>query len=420
MSNLENGKTRVVVTGMGAISPIGNSVESFWEGIRAGKCGVGPITRFDSVDLTSKVAAEVKDFDPCDYMDIRATKRMALFSQYAVAAGSMAWADAKLDSLPPADLERVSILLGNGIGGIEVDSMAHKKLYDKGARRLPAMTIPKMICNEAAGNLSMHLGTKGAVHAIVTACASGTDAMGHALDAIRAGRADVVITGGTEATVTEYAMGGFCALKALSTGFNDNPQAASRPFDRDRDGFVMGEGSGILILESYEHAMERGATIYAELGGYGGTADAYHLTAPHPEGEGAIRAIKMALKDAQVEPEQVDYINAHGTSTPVNDPVETAAIKGAFGDHAYKLKVSSTKGMTGHCIGAAGALEAIVLIKSIEEGYFPATLNLENPDPACDLDYVPNEGQEGKIDVAMSTSLGFGGHNGVIVFKKAV
>ncbi len=413
-----NRPSKVVVTGMGAISPIGNSVETFWEAIRNGKCGVGPVTRFDSSQITSQVAAEVKNFDPKDYMDPRSANRMALFSQYAVAAGQMAWADAELDKRPPADLGRVSVFLGNGIGGIEIDSMAHKKLYDKGPKRLPAMTIPKMICNEAAGNLSISLGSKGAVHAVVTACASGTDAIGHALDAIRSGRADVVVTGGTEATVTVYAMGGFCALKALSTKYNETPERASRPFDKDRDGFVMGEGSGILVLESYEHAVRRDAPIYAELAGYGATADAYHLTAPHPDGEGAIRAIRLALQDAGLEPEAIQYINAHGTSTQVNDPVETTAIKGAFGDHAYRLKVSSTKGMTGHCIGAAGALEAIVSILAMRDGFYPATINLDSPDSGCDLDYVPNRGQTGTINAAMSTSLGFGGHNGVLAFKK--
>ena len=409
---------RVVVTGMGAISAIGVGVGELWNAVRTEQCGVGPITRFDASEFPCRIAAEVKDFKPEKYFDKRIVQRTATFSQFAMIAGEEAWKDAGLDKFSFDDPNRCAVLLGNGIGGLEIDDESHRKLYEKGPSKIPAMTIPKMIANEAAGNLSMHLGIRGAAHTLLTACASGTDAIGFALDRIRAGRADVVLTGGTESTVTAYGIGGFCQLKALSTKFNDAPQRASRPFDKDRDGFVMGEGAGILVIEELEHAQKRGAKIYAELAGYGATADAYHLTAPSPDGEGAARAIRLALEDAGLKPEDIDYINAHGTSTPTNDPVETAAIKLALGEHAYKIKVSSTKGMMGHSLGAAGGLEAIISILAIRDGFFPATLNLDEPDPLCDLDYVPNKGQQGNIRVTASTSLGFGGHNGVVVFKR--
>ncbi len=411
---------RVVVTGMGAISPIGVGINEFWNAIRTEQCGVGPITRFDASDFPCRIAAEVKDFKPEQYFDKRIVQRTAGFSQFAMIAGEEAWKDAGLDKFSFDDPNRCSVLLGNGIGGLEIDDESHRKLFEKGPSKIPAMTIPKMIANEAAGNLSMHLGIRGSAHTLLTACASGTDAIGFALDRIRAGRADVVLTGGTESTVTAYGIGGFCQLKALSTAFNDTPHRASRPFDKDRDGFVMGEGAGILVIEELEHARKRGARIYAELAGYGATADAYHLTAPSPDGEGAARAIRLALEDAALATTDIDYINAHGTSTPTNDPVETAAIKLALGEHAYKIKVSSTKGMMGHSLGAAGGLEAIISILAIRDGFFPATINLDEPDPLCDLDYVPNKGQSGTIRVAASTSLGFGGHNGVVVFKQFV
>jgi 3-oxoacyl-[acyl-carrier-protein] synthase II len=333
-------------------------------------------------------------------------------------AGQEAWKDARLDQFTFDDPNRCGVLLGNGIGGLEIDDESHRKMYEKGNTRIPAMTIPKMIANEAAGNVSMLLGIKGSAHVVVTACASGTDAIGFALDRIRSGRADVMLTGGTESTITEYGIGGFCQLKALSTNFNDTPQRASRPFDKDRDGFVMGEGAGILILEEWEHATRRGATIYAELAGFGASADAYHLTAPSPDGEGAARAIQLALQDAGLQPEDVDYINAHGTSTPTNDPVETKAIKTVFGKHAYKLAASSTKSMTGHALGAAGGIETVITALAVREGFFPATLNLDEADPECDLDYVPHEGRTGAIRSALSMSLGFGGHNSVVAVKK--
>jgi 3-oxoacyl-[acyl-carrier-protein] synthase II len=310
------------------------------------------------------------------------------------------------------------VILGNGIGGKEVDGEGYKTLFERGPGRISPMLIPKMIPNEAAGNISMALNAKGPVHTVVTACASSTDALGVALDAVRAGRADVVISGGTESALDELCVGGFCALKALSTKYNDTPQKACRPFDRERDGFIMGEGAGVLILEEYGHAVRRGARIYAEFAGYGGTGDAFHLTAPHPEGEGAARAMRVALRDAGLKPEDIDYINAHGTSTPINDPTETKAIKAAFGPHAYHLKVSSTKSMTGHMVGAAGAVEAVACVMALQDQFFPATINQEFPDPECDLNYVPNKGVNGTIRAAMSISLGFGGHNGVVIFKK--
>lgn len=408
---------RVVITGMGIVSPIGIGLEHFWEAVRTERCGIGPITRFDASLLPCRVAGEIKNYRGEDYFDKRVVQRTALFSQFAMIAGQEAWKDAGLDSYSLDDPNRCSVLLGNGIGGLEIDDEAHGKLYEKGPSKIPAMTIPKMIANEAAGNLSMLLGIRGSAHTVLTACASGTDAVGFALDRIRAGRADIVLSGGTESTVTIYGIGGFCQIKALSTNFNETPERASRPFDKDRDGFVMGEGAGILVLEELEHARRRGAKIYAELAGYGATADAYHLTAPSPDGEGAVRAIRLALNDAGLDPTQVDYINAHGTSTPTNDPVETLAIKTAFESHASRLAVSSTKGMTGHALGAAGGIEAIVSALAVRDGFYPATINLDEPDPACDLDYVPNKGREGEIRAALSLSLGFGGHNSVIAIK---
>jgi len=407
---------RVLITGVGVISPIGNTVEEMWTSIKNGVSGIGPITRFDASRVDAKIAAEVKNFDITKYVDFKDSKRMALFTQYAVAAAKQAWKDAGLEG-GTVNPERVSVMIGNGIGGTEVDDEGYKILAEKGPGRLSPMMIPKLIANEAAGNISIALNAKGAAHTIVTACASGTDAMGVALDMIRCGRADVVIVGGTEATVTEYCIGGFCAMKALSTKRNDTPEKACRPFDADRDGFIMGEGAAILIIESEEHATARNARAYVELAGYGASGDAYHLTAPDPEAAGAVRAIGLALKDAGLRPEDVDYVNAHGTSTPLNDPMETKAVKAVFGDHAWKLKMSSTKSMTGHLLGAAGALEAVICTLAIKDGFYPPTINHENPDPACDLDIVPNIGVKGTIRAAISTSLGFGGHNGVVVFK---
>ena len=410
---------RVAITGLGIVSPIGIGIQTFWQSVKDGVCGIAPITKFDTSTLACRIAGEVKNFNATDFLDHRSVQRTAAFSQFAMIAGEEAWKDAKLDQFTFDDPSRCGVLLGNGIGGLEIDDESHRKLYEKGSTRVAAMTIPKMIANQAAGNVSMHLGIKGSAHVLVTACASGTDAIGFALDRIRCGRADVMITGGTEGALTEYGITGFCQLKALSTNFNDEPHRASRPFDKDRDGFVMGEGAGILVLEEWEHAVRRGAPIYAELAGFGASADAFHLTAPDPEGEGAARAIRLALQDAGFKPEDVDYINAHGTSTPINDPVETKSIKAAFGEHAYKLAVSSTKSMTGHALGAAGGIETVITALAIRDGFFPATLNLDEPDPECDLDYVPNKGREGAIRAALSLSLGFGGHNSVIAVKKA-
>jgi 3-oxoacyl-[acyl-carrier-protein] synthase II len=410
-------KQRVVVTGMGVISPVGNDVPTFWNNIQHGVSGIGPLTKCDTAGLESRVSAEVKGFDPKNYFEVKEAKRMALFTQYAVAAAKEAWRDAGFEG-PAAIPERTAVILGNGIGGREVDHDAHKTLFEKGAQRISPMAIPKLIINEAAGNISMALNAKGPVLTIVTACASGTDAIGVALDIIRSGRADVVLTGGTEAAITQVAIGGFCALGALSTKHNDAPEKACRPFDLNRDGFIMGEGAGVLVIETLEHAQKRGARIHAELAGYGATGDAFHLTAPDPSGDGAARAIRAALEDADLKPTDIDYFNAHGTSTPINDPMETQAIKLAFGDEARRLKVSSTKSMTGHMIAAAGAVEAIICVLAVRDGFCPPTINYETPDPACDLDYVPNVGVAMPVRAAVSTSLGFGGHNGALVIKR--
>ena len=409
-------KIKVFVTGLGVISPVGNTVDEMWASIRNGVSGIGRITRFDASRVDAKIAAEVKNFDVSKYVDPKEARRMALFTQFALAAAKQAWQDSGLTE-GSVDPDRVSVMLGNGIGGTEVDDEGYRILFDRGPGRLSPMMIPKLIANEAAGNVSIALKAKGAALTVVTACASGTDAIGLGMDMIRAGRADIVIAGGTEATITEYCGGGFCAMKALSTKRNDTPEQACRPFDKDRDGFIMGEGAAILILESEAHARARNAHVYAEIAGYGATGDAYHVAAPDPEASGAIRAISLALKDSGLAPEQIDYVNAHGTSTPLNDPMETKAVKTVFGAHAYKLKMSSTKSMTGHLLGAAGAIEALICTLAIRDGFYPPTINYTTPDPECDLDVVPNKGVEGPIRAAMSTSLGFGGHNGVLVIK---
>ena len=416
---------KVVVTGMGIISPIGKSVEEFAGALKAGKSGIGKITQFDTGDFDVKIAGEVKDFDPALWMDKKDARKMARFTQFAVAASAQAMEQAKLlktdaegrrqvSSVP----ERTGVVLGNGIGGYEVVSETFKKLFDQGPRRMLPLTVPMIISNEAAGNVSMVFGTKGPAFTQITACASGTDALGQALDLIRAGRCDVAIAGGAEAVIVPFAVGSFQMLKALSTKRNDEPEKASRPFDADRDGFVLGEGAGVLVLESEDHAKKRGAAILAELAGYGASADAYHITAPDPSGEGGGRAITLALEDAGMKPEEIQYYNAHGTSTEINDPTETKMLKHAFGDHARRLKISSTKSMTGHCLGGAGGIEAVACVLAIREGFYPPTINLDNPDPECDLDYVPNKAQYGAINAAASGSLGFGGHNGVVVFRK--
>ena len=407
---------RVVITGLGTVNPLGNTTRDFWEAIRAGQSGVGPITKFDTTHYSTKIAAEIKNFDVRDYMDRKEAQKMEPFSHYAVASALEAWKQSGL-SHGRVDPHRVGVILGVGMGGFDTLEKSFHALVEKGPARVPPMTIPKMITNIGPGNIAITLNAQGPSYAISTACASGTDAIGHGLASIQRGITDVVIAGGVEAIVSGLGIASFNAIHALSTNFNHEPHRASRPFDRDRDGFVMGEGAGILILEDLNHALDRGAIILAELAGFGSTTDAYHLTAPHPEGIGAIRAMKMALESAGVAPDQIDYINAHGTATPVNDPTETKAIKGVFGSHSTRLKVSSTKSMTGHCIGAAGAIEAVVCVQAIGDQFFPPTINLENPDLECDLDYVPNRGYGGTIRYAMSNSLGFGGHNGVLVFK---
>jgi 3-oxoacyl-[acyl-carrier-protein] synthase II len=412
-------KRRVVVTGLGAVTPIGNTVDDTWASIRAGKCGVGPITQFDASNHKVKIAAEVKDFDPSLWIDRKEARKMARFTQFVAVAAAQAIADSGFDKETIAKVKS-GITIGNGIGGFEVIEASMKKYFEAGPDRIPPLSIPLLISNEGAGNISMLYGITGASWTLATACASSTDSLGLALDQIRSGRLDVCVAGGTEAAVTGFGIGGFTVLQALAANFNDDPQRASRPFDRDRSGFIMGEGAGILILEELEHAKARGAKIYAEFAGYGASSDAYHITSPSPDGAGGALAITRALEDAGVRPEDVQYYNAHGTSTPVNDPAETLMIKKAFGDHAYKMKISSTKGMTGHCVGAAGAVEAIICIKAINDGYYPPTINLENPDleHGCDLDYVPNVGIEAELACAASGSLGFGGHNGVLVMRK--
>jgi 3-oxoacyl-[acyl-carrier-protein] synthase II len=406
---------------MGVISPIGKSVEEFSGALKAGTSGVGRITQFDAAAHKVKIAGEVKDFDCSLWMDVKDARKMARFTQFAVAGAAQALAQAGLldgSRRVNCDPNRAGVALGNGIGGFEVVTESFKKLLGSGPDRMLPLTVPLMINNEAAGNISMVFGLRGPAYTQVTACASGTDALGHALDLIRSGRCDVVVSGGTEACITSFGVGGFERLQALSACRNDEPQKASRPFDAGRDGFVLGEGAGILVLESEEHAAKRGQPALAELAGYGGSADSYHLTSPDPSGAGGARAITLALADAGLKPEDVRYYNAHGTATRINDAVETKMIKTAFGGHAYRLKVSSTKSMIGHCVAGGGGLEAIACVLAIREGFFPPTINLENPDPECDLDYVPNRVEYGEIGAAVSGSHGFGGHNGVVVFKK--
>ena len=408
---------RVDITGMGVVSPIGNTLETFWRSIQAGESGAGPITRFDPTGFVTTYAAEVKDFDPKVRIDRQAARKMDRFSQFSVYAALEAWEKAGLHNAS-VDPDRVGIVLGNGIGGFETTEESMHYLFEKGPERVPPMTIPKLITNIGPANIAITLGVHGPVYTVATACASGTDAIGMAMQHIRAGLCDVIVTGGVEASITKLGVAGFNVIQARSSGFAHDPKRASRPFDKDRDGFVLAEGAGILILESLEHAQARGATIWAEVAGAGMTCDANHLTAPHPEGVGAAKAMSMAIRDAGLQPEDIDYVNAHGTSTPINDPTETKAIKLALGEHAYKTAVSSTKSMTGHCVGAAGGVEAIVCAMAVHDNFLPATINLDEPDPACDLDYVPNKGRKSRVRAAMSNSLGFGGHNGVVVLKK--
>lgn len=407
---------RVVITGTGAITPVGNNTETFWENIKKGACGVDLVTRFDTTEFSCKIGAEVKDFEPEQYLDKKEAKRMDRYTQYAMAAAKMAIEDAGID-MEKEDANQVGVIVASGVGGMETLENQAAALKDRGPGRVSPFFIPMMISNMAAGQVAIMTGAKGLNFCITSACASGTHAIGEAFRAIRNGDADVMFTGGAEAAITPLSYAGFCSMKALSTN-NDDPKGASCPFDKNRDGFIMGEGAGILVLEELEHAKARGAKIIAEVVGYGATDDAHHITAPAPDGEGGARAMQKAIDDAKIAADEVDYINAHGTSTPYNDKFETAAIKKVFGEHAYKLAVSSTKSMTGHLLGAAGAVEAIISAYALNEGYIPATINHKEDDPDCDLDYVFNQGREKSIRYALSNSLGFGGHNATVLLKK--
>ena len=406
---------RVVVTGIGAVSPVGNSAEESWAAVLEGKSGIGPLTRLDSDKFPVKVAAEVKDFDIEAYISKKDARKMDRFTHYALASSIMAMKDADLTLEGDLAL-RTGVWIGSGIGGMETHEQQFLTFQEKGYRRVSPFFVPMMIPDMAAGQVSIYHGAKGINTCTVTACASGTNSIGDAFEVIRRGDADVMITGGAEAPITTMAVAGFCANTALS--LNPDPATASRPFDKERDGFVIGEGAGILILEEYEHAIARGAKIYAELVGYGATGDAHHITAPAPGGEGGARAMQQAIEQSGISPDKIDYINAHGTSTAYNDQFETMAAKTVFGEHAYKLAMSSTKSMTGHLLGAAGGLEAIFTVKALQEGILPPTANYVNVDPECDLDYVTEGARKVDITYAMSNSLGFGGHNASLVFKK--
>ena len=407
---------RVVITGMGAITPLGNTVEDFWNGIKNGENGIAPITKFDASETGITVAAEVKDFDPNKYMDRKEYKRMDLYSQYAVAAAVQAMENSGLD-IDKVDSSRFGVIIGSGIGGLNQMESGIIKMDKKGPKRVPPMFVPMTIGNMAAGNTSIKLGAKGISLDIVTACASATNSIGEAYRNIKHGYSDLIVAGGAEGTICEIGIAGFAALTALSE--STDPDRASIPFDKERNGFVMGEGAGVLMLESLTHATERGATILGEVVGYGSNSDAYHMTAPSVDGSGAGKAMILAMEEAGIKPEQVDYINAHGTSTPANDSAETLAIKYALGEEvAHKVAISSSKSMTGHLLGAAGGIESIVSVKAIQEGFVPPTIGYQVPDEECDLDYVPNDGRKQDIQYVLNNSLGFGGHNAVLCFKK--
>ena len=409
-------KRRVVITGLGVVSPIGNGIEKFKDAIYAGKSGAGKITAFDASEFTSRIAGQVNDFEASDYLSPKEVRRSDRFVQFAIAAAFMAVEDSKID-LQSIDPYRVGSVIGSGIGGIHTIERDHKILLEKGPSRISPFFIPMLIVNMASGMVAIKLGAKGPNSCSVTACASSNHSIGEAFRIIQNNYADVMFGGGSEAAITPMGIGGFCAAKALSTR-NDEPEKASRPFDKDRNGFIMAEGSGIVMLEEYEHAKKRNAPIYAELIGYGMSCDAYHMTAPDPEGCGAIRCMQDSIKDAGLNPEDVDYINAHGTSTKLNDAMETKAIKAVFGGHAKNLAISSTKSMTGHMLGAAGGAELASSCLTIKSGIIPPTINYEIPDPDCDLDYVPNKSREQKVNVAISNSLGFGGHNATLIIRK--
>lgn len=410
------GERRVVVTGLGSITSLGHDVSTYWDNLLAGNSGIGAVTSFDASPYPSKVASEVKDFDPTTVMDPKEAKRNDRYVQLAMAASKEAFADSKLD-LERISKERFGVIISSGIGGMDTIEKQSRTLFERGPRRVSPFMIPMLIANMASGVVAIEFGAMGPNFAVVTACAGGSHSIGEAVRSIRFDDADIMIAGGSEAAVTALGYSGFCAMKAMSTQYNDNPSTSSRPFDLNRDGFVMGEGAGILVLEELEHARARGAKIYCELAGYGASCDAFHIASPDPEGKGLTICANQALKNAGVAPEEVDYINAHGTSTQLNDKFETVAVKKVFGDHANKLAVSSTKSMTGHLLGAAGGIEAVACAKAIEVGAVPPTINYETPDPVCDLDYVTDGKREMPLRVAMSNNLGFGGHNVSLVFK---
>lgn len=407
---------RVVITGIGAVTSLGRTAEAIWKACLAGCSGVAPITGFDTTEYTTRFAAEIKEWDPSPYMDKKEARRMDKFIQYAVAASRMAAEDAGL-VINDENRDEIGVFIGSGIGGLSIIEDQNRTLIERGPNRVSPFLIPGIICDMGAGVVSMALGARGPNSCTTTACATGTNNIGDAFDVIRRGDAEAMIAGGAEAPITPLGLAGFCAARSLSAR-NDEPERASRPFDAGREGFVMGEGSGIVVLESLERARARGAKIYAEVIGYGMAGDAYHYTAPPPDGNGAARAMKAALRSARMEPEEIDYINAHGTSTELNDKIETLAIKAAFGAHAYKVAISSTKSMTAHLIGAAGAVEAILCALTIRDGIIAPTINYETPDPNCDLDYVPNQARKANVRVAMSNSFGFGGHNATIILKR--
>ncbi|HOQ37342.1 MAG TPA: beta-ketoacyl-ACP synthase II [Acetivibrio sp.] len=408
-------KRRVVITGMGVVSALGTDLDEFWSNIKAGKNGITRVSKFDVSNMPTKVAAEIKEFDPTKYIDKKEAKRMDIYTQYAIWAAKTAFIMSGIES-DKIDPYRFGVIVGSGIGGITTFEEQFRVYMEKGPGRVSPFFIPMMISNMATGRIAIEFGAKGFNESVVTACATSTNAIGDAFKVIQRGDADIMITGGAEASITPMSFAGFCAMKATST--TEDPDLACRPFDAERNGFVMGEGAGILILEDLEHAEKRGANIIAEVVGYGSTNDAYHITAPSPEGEGGARCMQMAINDAGIKPEEVGYINAHGTSTEYNDKFETAAIKTVFGEHARKLAVSSSKSMTGHLLGAAGAVECIVTALAIKDGFLPPTINYRNPDPECDLDYVPNVGRKADITYALSNSLGFGGHNATLALKK--
>lgn len=406
---------RVVITGMGAVTPLGNSADAFWEGLKAGENGIKAITKFDASETGISVAGELKDFDPKEFMDRKVAKRMDEYSQFGVAAAVQAVEMSGIDT-EKTNMDRFGVIVGSGIGGLNAMEQQIIKMHDKGPQRVAPLFVPMAIGNMVAGNISIAIGARGINTSIVTACASGNNSIGEAFRNIKHGYSDVIIAGGAEGTINEIGIAGFAALNALST--SSDPDRASIPFDKERHGFVMGEGAGVLMLESLDHALERGATIYGEIVGYGATGDGYHMTAPSPDGSGAGRAMKLAMEEAGITPADIGYINAHGTSTPANDSSETQAIKYAFGDAAKDVAISSTKSMTGHLLGAAGGIEAVACVKALQENFLPPTIGLQVPDEDCDLDYIPNVGKEKEIQYALNNSLGFGGHNAVTLFKK--